>query len=115
MLGEQNLDKTHDMGPGVFKGANPCVMFNTTIATKKYVPVQDRAKLYAYGGMSPRAKRFVVSIRQHVYHDGGTKLDTTPACLVIDEPLKLCASNKSKSCFSESQKLEDIIKEFQSK
>ena len=57
MLGEQNLDKTHDMGPGVFKGANPCVMFNTTIATKKYVPVQDRAKLYAYGGISPRAKR----------------------------------------------------------
>ena len=90
-------------------------MFNTTTSTKKYVPVQDRAKLYAYGGISPRAKRFVASIRQHVYHDGGTKLDTSPACLAIDEPLKPCASNNRNPVFSESPTLEDNIAKTHSK
>ena len=79
-------------------------MLNTTTATKKYVPVQDRAKLYAFGGTSPRARRFVASVRQLVHRHGATKLDTTPACLAVDEPLQLCASN---NFFSESQKLED--------
>ena len=90
-------------------------MFNTLPSTKKYVPVQDRAKFYAYGGISPRAKRFVASIRQHVYHDSGTKLDTSPACLAIDEPLKLCASNNQTPVFQNSPTLEDIIEEFHSK
>ena len=90
-------------------------MFNTLPSTKKYVPVQDRAKLYVYGGISPPPKRFVASIRQHVYHDGGTKLDTSPACLAIDEPLKLCASKNQTPVFQNSPTLEDIIEEFQSK
>ena len=90
-------------------------MFNTTTATKIYVPVQDRAKLYAFGGTSPRARRFVASVRQLVHHDGGTKLDTTPASLVVDEPLKLCASNDRGPGFSESPTLEDSIAKTQSK
>ena len=83
-------------------------MFNTINATKKYVPVHDRAKTYAYGYKSPRARRFVASIRQLVHHDGATKLDTSPACLAIDEPFQ------SKTA-PESLTLEDIIEEFQSK
>jgi len=62
-------------------------MFNTTIATKKYVPVQDRAKLYAFGDTSPRAKRFVASIRQLIHHDSATNAGSNPASLAIDEPL----------------------------
>tara|TARA_B110000208_G_C11378108_1_gene287581 strand:- start:193 stop:450 length:258 start_codon:yes stop_codon:yes gene_type:complete len=85
-------------------------MFNTiTIATKKYVPVQDRAKLYAFGGTSPRAKRFVAKVRQLVVHDGATNAGSIPACLDLDEPLNLPIRS------SKSPTLEDIIEEFQSK
>ena len=71
-----------------------CKMFNTSTATKKYVPVQDRPKFYAYGGISPRAKRFGTSVRQLVHHDGGKDLDTKPACLaVLDDDAKLPATN----------------------
>jgi hypothetical protein len=90
-------------------------MFNTTTATKKYVPVQDRAKLYPFGGTSPRARRFVASVRQLVHHDSATNAGSNPACLAIDEPLKLCASNNQTPVFQNSPTLEDIIEEFQSK
>ena len=62
-------------------------MFNTKIATKKYVPVQDRAKLYAFEGTDPRARRFVANVRQFVYHEGATNVGSIPASLAIDEPL----------------------------
>ena len=90
-------------------------MFNTINATRTYVPVHDRAKTYAYGYKSPRAKRFVASIRQLVHHDGGTKLDTTPASLVVDEPLKLWASNNNTPGFSDSPTLENNIAKTHSK
>ena len=64
-------------------------MFNTINATKEYVPVQDRAKTYAYGYKSPRARRFVASVRQLVHHDGTTNAGSNPASLVVDEPLKI--------------------------
>ena len=70
-------------------------MFNTKTATKKYVPVQDRAKLYAFEGTDPRARRFVANVRQFVYHEGDTNAGSFPASLVADEPLKSCASNET--------------------
>jgi hypothetical protein len=82
-------------------------MFNTTTATKKYVPVQDRAKLYPFGGTSPRARRFVASVRQLVHHDSATNAGSNPASLVVNEPLKICASNNRNPVFSESPTLED--------
>ena len=90
-------------------------MFNTTTATKKYVPVQARAKLYAFGDTSPRAKRFVASIRQLIHHDSATNAGSNPACLAVDEPLKPCASNNKNPVFSESPILEDIIAKTESK
>ena len=90
-------------------------MFNTTTATKNYVPVQDRAKLYAFGGTSPRAKRFVASIRQLIHHDSATNAGSNPACLAVDEPLKPCASNNKNPVFSESPTLEDSIAKTHSK
>lgn len=61
-------------------------MFTSTNAKKAYVPIELRAKLYSYGGKSPRAKRCVTSVRQLVHHYGGKDVDTKPACLGIDEP-----------------------------
>jgi len=92
-----------------------CKMFNTSTATKKYVPVQDRPKFYAYGGISPRAKRFGTSVRQLVHHDGGKDLDTKPACLAAMNRCKSCASNDRRPGFSESPTLDDIIEKTQSK
>jgi hypothetical protein len=92
-----------------------CKMFNTSTATKKYVPVQDRPKFYAYGGISPRAKRFGTSVRQLVHHDGGKDLDTKPACLAAMDRCKSCASNDRRPGFSESPTLEDIIAKNKSK
>ena len=89
-------------------------MFNITIANKKYVPVQDRAKLYAFGGKSPRARRFVASVRQLLHRHGATNADTKPASLVVDEPLQLCASNNRNPVFSESPTLEDSIVDLHS-
>ena len=90
-------------------------MFNTINATKEYVPVQDRAKTYAYGYKSPRAKRFVASIRQLVHHDGATNAGSNPASLVVDEPLKLWASNNNTPGFSDSPTLENNIAKTHSK
>jgi hypothetical protein len=90
-------------------------MFNTINATRTYVPVHDRAKTYAYGYKSPRAKRFVASIRQLVHHDGATNAGSNPASLVVDESLKICASNNNNPGFSDSPTLEDNIAKTQSK
>jgi hypothetical protein len=90
-------------------------MFNITIANKKYVPVQDRAKLYAFGGKSPRARRFVASVRQLVHRHGATNADTKPASFVGDEPLQLCASNNRNPGFSDSPTLENNIAKTHSK
>jgi hypothetical protein len=89
-------------------------MFNTSTATKKYVPVQDRPKFYAYGGISPRAKRFGTSVRQLVHHDGGKDLDTKPACLaVLDDDANLPATNGPK--ILDSPEPADIFEEKQSR
>ena len=90
-------------------------MFNTTTATKMHVPVQDRAKTYAYGYKSPRAKRFVASIRQLVHHDGATNLGTIPASLVVDDDVEPLASNDPRPGFSDFPTLEDNIAKTQSK
>ena len=79
-------------------------MFNTTTATKMYVPVQDRAKLDAYEATSPRASRFGGSIRQFVYHSGCPSLGSIPASLVVD------VSGISKLT-DKSTNLEDICSE----
>jgi len=86
-------------------------MFSTTTATNVYVPVQDRAKLYAFGCKSPRASRFVASIRQLVHHDSATNAGSNPASLVVNEPLKICASKHDLSKFTY---LENICKNRQS-
>jgi hypothetical protein len=90
-------------------------MFTTTNAKKLYVPIELRAKLYTYGGISPRAKRFGTSVRQLVHHDGGKDLDTKPACLAAMDRCKSCASNDRRPGFSESPTLEDIIAKNKSK
>jgi hypothetical protein len=90
-------------------------MFNTTTATKMHVPVQDRAKLYAFGGTSPRARRFVASVRQLVVQHATTNAGSNLASLVVNEPLKICASNNNNPGFSDSPTLEDNIAKTQSK
>jgi len=90
-------------------------MFNTINATRTYVPVHDRAKTYAYGYKSPRAKRFVASIRQLVHHDGTTNAGSNPASLVVDEPLKICASNNNFAGTKDFPTLEDNIAKTHSK
>jgi hypothetical protein len=90
-------------------------MFNTTTSTKMYVPIELRAKTYAYGCKSPRTRRFVTRVRQLVHHDGGKDLDTKPACLAAMDRCKSCASNDRRPGFSESPTLEDIIAKNKSK
>ena len=83
-------------------------MFNTTIATKKYVPVQDRAKLYAFGGISPRAKRFVACVRQLVHHDGGKDV-------ALNQHVCRGLTVSKVDRYPESPTLDDIIAKTQSK
>ena len=98
-------------------------MFSTQASSspKKYVPVELRPKEYSFGGDSPRARRFVTSVRQLVHHSGATNLGTIPASLVVDdvvEPLPGLASNAPgapRPGFSESPTLDDIIEKTQSK
>ena len=79
------------------------------------MPIELKAETYATNGKSPRGNRFLGSFRQFVRHDGGTKLDTKPACLVDEEALKQCASNEPGPKILESPELADIIEEIQSK
>ena len=83
-------------------------MFSTTTATNVYVPVQDRAKLYAFGCKSPRASRFGASIRQLVHHSGGSSPDRTPASqLQEDDPINSVPAIP----IFKSKHLEDICSE----
>ena len=90
-------------------------MFSTTIATNIYVPVQDRAKLYAFGCKSPRASRFGASIRQLVHHSGGPSPGSIPASLVVDDVVEPSASNEPGPKILESPHLADFIEEVTSK
>ena len=79
-----------------------------------YVPIELRAKTYAYGCKSPRTRRFVTRVRQLVHHDGGKDLDTKPACLaVLDDDANLPATNGPK--ILDSPEPADIFEEKQSR
>jgi|TARA_B110000977_G_C10814301_1_gene391568 hypothetical protein len=83
-------------------------MFTTTNAKKIHVPIELRAKMYSYGGNSPRARRFVSSVRQFVHHSGGASPDGNPASqLLEDDPINSVPAIP----IFKSKQLEDICSE----